>query len=187
MVELEIKQLVITSLGTLINKLMNKNLLETLTGLFVIFVAVFFGYNAYKSAGMVKEDDNNYTLKINFDRIDGLEIGGDVKISGLKVGSVTSAEINDKTYQASVNIGIDKKIKIPEDSSAEIISAGLLGDKYIAIVPGGSEEYLQEGDLIRYSQSSVSLEGLIGKFMFGSSGDGKKDSDSKSNSGDDFF
>ncbi len=166
---------------------MNKNLLETLTGLFVIIIAVFFGYTAYKNAGMVEDTDNSYNVKINFDRIDGLDIGGDVRISGLKIGKVSTAEINTKTYQANISVAIDNKIKIPKDSSAEIISAGLLGGKYIAIVPGGSEKYLQEGDLIKYSQSSISLEGLIGKFMFGSSDSKEDESSDKKPNDNEFF
>jgi len=155
---------------------MSKNILETLVGLIVIIVAVAFGYNAYNSTKVVQTSDS-YQLKVNFDRVDGIDVGGDVRISGLKIGSVSSAKLNTNTYQADVLINLDNKVKIPEDSSAEIISAGLLGGKYIAIVPGGSEEYLQQGDLIKYAQSSVSLEGLIGKFMFGSSDD-KEDDDS---------
>jgi len=148
---------------------MNKNILETLVGLVVVVTAVTFGFNAYNSTNKTQTDDNSYSLNINFDRADGINNGGDVMISGLKIGKIVSTNLNQETYQANVKISLDNNIKIPEDSSAEIISAGLLGDKYVAIVPGGSEEFLQDGELIKYAQSSVSLEGLIGKFMFGSS------------------
>lgn len=157
---------------------MNRNYIETIVGFFVLVVAIFFAYNAYIRAGISQDESDGYHVNANFDRIDGLNVGGDVKISGLKVGTVASAVVDPETYQAKVQLAIDNNIKVPDDSSAEIISAGLLGDKYIAIVPGGSEDYLKEGGKINFTQSSVSLEALIGKFMFGSS-DKKKEEESK--------
>lgn len=168
--------------GSLINKLiqlfMGKNIIETLVGFTVILVALFFLAYSYFGSDEGKKYDG-YKYSINFDRVDGLAVGSDVKISGLKVGRVVDAKIDNKTYQAKVDIEVDKSIKVPDDSSAEIISAGLLGDKYIAVVPGGSENNLKDGDFIKLSQSSVSIESLIGKFMFGSS-DEKKEDDKKS-------
>ena len=153
---------------------MNRSHLETLVGFLVLLVAVMFAYKAYKGAGVDKDTLSGYTLNVNFDRIDGLNVGGDVKVSGLKVGTVSGAVVDPITYQAKIQLNIENSIKLPDDSSAEIVSAGLLGDKYIALVPGGSETYLKEGDKIKFSQSSVSLEALIGKFMFGGTSDKDK-------------
>ncbi len=161
---------------------MNRSYLETLVGLLVLLVAVMFAYKAYQGAGLEKDaDDDQYLLNVTFDRVDGLNIGGDVRVSGLNVGTVKSAAIDPSTYQAKVQLSVDNSIKLPDDSSAEIVSAGLLGDKYIALVPGGSETFLKKGDKIRFSQPSISLEALIGKFMFGSSDkkDDQKDDESE--------
>ncbi|MDX1950458.1 MAG: outer membrane lipid asymmetry maintenance protein MlaD [Rickettsiales bacterium] len=162
---------------------MNKNIVETLIGFAVIAVAVFFVFFSYFKSDS-SASYSGYKLSVNFDRVDGLNIGSDVRVSGLKIGKVIDAKIDSKTYQAKVEIDVDSEVKIPADSSAEIISAGLLGDKYIALVPGGSENNLKDGDTIRYSQSSISIESLIGKFMFG---DDEKKDNKKSKKSEEFF
>ncbi len=163
---------------------MNKNIIETLIGFAVIAIAIFFVFFSYFKSDS-SASFSGYKLVINFDRVDGLNVGSDVKVSGLKVGRVVDAKIDNKTFQAKVEIDVDNAVKIPDDSSAEIISAGLLGDKYIALVPGGSEENLKDGDVIRYSQSSISIESLIGKFMFGD--DEKKSEGKESKNSEDLF
>jgi phospholipid/cholesterol/gamma-HCH transport system substrate-binding protein len=160
---------------------MNRNFIETVTGLVVIAIAIYFVMFALQQSNQSAPSDS-LNLNISFDRIDGITKGSDVRISGLKIGSVTSTSLNNNTYQANVSIALEKGVKIPEDSTAEIISAGLLGDKYIAIIPGGTDEYLQDGDKIKYTQSSISLESLIGKFMFSGGDDSEED-----NAKDDFF
>jgi len=154
---------------------MNKNIIETLIGFLVIAVAIYFSFFAYNASNKEVSKDS-YSLNINFDRVDGLKEGSLISISGLTIGSVSSLELDPKTYLATAVIAISNEYKIPADSSAEVISAGLLGDKYIAIVPGGSDDYLQDGDLIKYAQGSISIEGLVGKFMFGGAGDEADDS-----------
>jgi phospholipid/cholesterol/gamma-HCH transport system substrate-binding protein len=163
---------------------MVKNYFETIIGLIVIFVSIYFAAFSFNKSNT--KEDSGYNLKIFFDRVDGLSIGSDVKISGLKVGTVTDAKINEKTYQAEIEISLKDSVKIPADSTAEIISAGLLGDKYIALVPGGDEKYLKKGDKIKFSQSSVSIESLIGKFMF-SNDDKENKKDQKSKEETDLF
>lgn len=160
---------------------MSKSYLETIVGFLVLLVAAVFAINAYIGAGLSDDELSGYNLNVGFDRIDGLNVGGEVRISGLKVGVVSDAKIDPETYQAKVELNIADEIKVPDDSSAEIVSAGLLGDKYIAIVPGGSEEYLKDGGKIKFSQPSVSLEALIGKFMFGSSDDKKEEKKEEEN------
>jgi phospholipid/cholesterol/gamma-HCH transport system substrate-binding protein len=151
---------------------MGKNIIETLTGLVVLIIAAGFVYVAYNSADV--EEKSGYSVYASFERADGLNRGSDVKISGIKVGSVTSFEIDPVTYNAKVELRVDDNIKLPDDSSAEIIGDGLLGGKYLAIIPGGSDQYLADKGVIKFTQGSISLEALIGKFIFNSA-DKEKD------------
>lgn len=143
---------------------MRNNLLEAIIGAAVLIVASFFLYFAYSSSH--SKLPNGYVLYANFERIDGLNVGSDVKISGVKVGTIKSMEIDPTTYQAKVAIQVREDIKVPNDSSAEVASESLLGGKYIAVVPGGSDQFLAPAGVITQTQSSVSFEALISKFLF---------------------
>lgn len=153
---------------------MNHNIIETVVGAMVLIIAGFFLVFAY-SSGRINTNDG-YTLNAKFDRIDGIIVGSDVHISGVKVGTVTRHEIDPETFLVTVAFTVDPKLKLPKDTSAEIVSSGLLGGKYLALVPGGSDEYLSPGSDISYTQSSVSLEAMIGQLIF-SKKDEKKDED----------
>ena len=148
---------------------MKHNMIETLMGAVVISIAAFFLVFAYSSSKVSTQ--NGYILNIKFDRIDGINIGSDVKLSGMKVGTVTNQSIDPKTYLAHLEITVDKNISLPKDSSAEIISSGLLGDKYIALVPGSDDANLKHGDHIVHAQPSVSLEAMIGQLIFSKKND----------------
>jgi phospholipid/cholesterol/gamma-HCH transport system substrate-binding protein len=102
----------------------------------------------------------------SFDHIDGLNVGGDVRIAGVKVGSVVAERIDPKTFQAVVTLNVRDGIDLPKDTAAEITSESLLGGKYINLSPGGDEQVLKPGQDITITQSSVSLEQLLGKFIF---------------------
>ena len=114
--------------------------------------------------------DNNtegtYNINATFNRIDGIQIGSDVRLSGIKIGSVSKSSLNETTYEAQLILIIDNSIKIPDDSSAKITMDGLLGGNYISIEPGGSEIYLSENDYLLYTQGSVDLIGLVGEALF---------------------
>lgn len=140
------------------------NIIEAIIGAVVLVIAGFFLVFAYTSGqgGVIR----GYPLEARFDRIDGLTVGGDVKIGGVKIGNVQSVSIDPETYLAKVTLSIRDDVKIPMDTVAEIISESLMGGKYIALVPGGSETYLGAGQNISHTQSSVSLEALIGKYLF---------------------
>jgi len=155
---------------------MGKNVFETLVGAVVLFVAIGFIFIAYKGGNIEVPEGKN--LVARFERIDGLHVGSDVRMSGLVIGKVINQTLDAKSYEAIVNISIDDKIEIPSDSSAEIIGDGLLGGKFLALVPGGSQENLESGDEIIQTQSSISIEALIGKFVFGGADD-KKDNESE--------
>lgn len=152
---------------------MRSNILETTVGTFVLLVASYFFYYAYSaSAGAHRL---GYELRADFDRVDGLSVGNDVKMSGVMVGSVSHIAINPSTYMAHVTLKIDPAIKLPTDSAAEIVSESLMGGKYVALVPGGDDKFLESEGKINYTQSAVSWESLIGKFLFSKSDDKKND------------
>jgi phospholipid/cholesterol/gamma-HCH transport system substrate-binding protein len=90
-----------------------------------------------------------------------------VLISGVKIGEVLTKELDKNNYNALITLSINKEIKLPLDTSAEIASANLMGDKYISLVPGAETELLKDGDAIEFTQSSINLEGLLTKFFFG--------------------
>jgi phospholipid/cholesterol/gamma-HCH transport system substrate-binding protein len=137
---------------------------ETLTGAAVLLVAV--GFLAYAVAHSGRTASTGYSLQARFDRIDGLNVGGDVRIAGVKVGSVTSEQIDPKTFSAIVTMTVRNDIQLPKDSAAAITSESLLGGKYISLSPGGDDATIKPGEMITITQSSVSLEELLGKFIF---------------------
>jgi len=141
-----------------------RNLAETVTGAVVLVVAV--GFLGYAVANSGRTPVSGYDLHARFDRIDGLSVGADVRVAGVKVGSVVSATVDPKTYQAEVAFTVQNAVKLPSDSSAEITSDGLLGGKYISVVPGGDEKLLAAGGTVTITQSSISIEQLLGKFIF---------------------
>jgi phospholipid/cholesterol/gamma-HCH transport system substrate-binding protein len=155
---------------------MSNNLVETLIGAVVLVGAGAFLIFAYTNTDVKRV--HGYELTARFNRVDGLTNGSDVRLSGIKVGTVTKQELDKKTYQAIVHMSIDSSIKLPEDTFAKITSEGLLGSNYLALDPGGSDEYLKPGEQIVQTQGAVDLMGLISKFGGGSksSGDGKSDS-----------
>ena len=137
---------------------------ETLTGAVVIVAAVAF--LAYAVAHSGRSIASGYPLLARFDHIDGLAIGSDVRIAGVKVGTVTDERIDTKTFSAVVSMSVQNDIQLPKDSAALITSESLLGGKYITLSPGGDETTLKPGQTITITQSSVSLEELLGKFIF---------------------
>ncbi|MFL1464131.1 outer membrane lipid asymmetry maintenance protein MlaD [Roseococcus sp. DSY-14] len=142
-----------------------RSLAEVLVGLAVLLVAGGFLAYALVLGGKGPSGDG-YQLTARFDKIDGLASGADVRIAGVKVGSVTGARIDPETFQAEVTFRLGSQIRLPADSSAEITSEGLLGGKYLSIVPGGSERLLAAGGRVTETQGSVSLESLLGRFIF---------------------
>ena len=137
---------------------------ETLTGALVLVVALAF--LAYAVAHSGRTSGTGYTLQARFDNIAGLSVGGDVRIAGVKVGTVTGERINPKSFDAIVSMSVSDEIHLPTDTGASITSESLLGGKYIALSPGGNEADLKPGQTITITQSSVSLEELLGKFIF---------------------
>ena len=141
-----------------------RSLAETLTGAVVLVVAV--GFLGYAVANTGRTPVSGYTLHARFDRIDGLAVGADVRVAGVKVGSVMSARVDPQSFQAEVNFTVQNTVKLPADTSAEVTSDGLLGGKYLSLVPGGDEKTLAAGGTVTITQSAISLEQLLGKFIF---------------------
>jgi len=150
---------------------MTRNLLETLLGGVVLIVAVVFLTFAYRSSQV--GDDDGYELRARFDRVDGLERGSDVRISGIKVGSVLDQTLDPETYRAEVRFTVREDVELPLDTSAAVVSNGLLGGKYLQLVPGGDIEFLEPGGEVTLTQSAVNLEDLIGQAIFSQGGGGR--------------
>ncbi|MGE3714895.1 MAG: outer membrane lipid asymmetry maintenance protein MlaD, partial [Alphaproteobacteria bacterium] len=138
---------------------MQKNILETIMGAVVLLVAGAFLMFAYKSSEVRVED--GYSVTANFSNISGISLGSDVRIGGIKIGTVTDLILDPETYDAVATLNVSKNASIPKDSSASIVSSGLLGDKYIQITPGGEDAMLSDGGKLNFTQSSVNLEELI--------------------------
>ena len=144
---------------------MKTNLVETAVGAVVILIAAAFFTFAYTTSGIGK-GSGGYRLIAEFDNADGIGIGSDVRMSGVKVGTVTSQTLDPTTYQAVLNLSIDRTMMLPDDASAKVTSEGLLGSKFVALEPGGSEEKLKDGDRIAYTQGAIDIWSLISQFMF---------------------
>ncbi|HTC18549.1 MAG TPA: outer membrane lipid asymmetry maintenance protein MlaD [Stellaceae bacterium] len=144
---------------------MNRNAVETVMGAVVLVVAAVFLFFAYTTTQV--HAVGGYTLTAQFDKVDGLRDGGDVKISGIKVGSIISQTLDPKTFFATLTISMDPAIKLPVDSVATISSSGLLGDKFLSIEPGNDDQTIPPGGRIIHTSSGMSLESLIGQVIYG--------------------
>lgn len=147
---------------------MRRSPVETLIGALVIAVAVLFFVFAYNTAQV--ETVEGYTVSASFDRIDGIHPGSDVRMSGIKIGTVVDSRIDLQNYLAVVAMSIESKIKLPEDSSLAITADGLLGDRYIAVTPGGAEEMIPDGGRIEITQGAIDLTSLLGQLIFSQTG-----------------
>ncbi len=147
----------------------SNNMFEAVIGAVVLAVAAVFLVFAFGMAnvGAVR----GYEVLARFDRVDGLNMGADVRLSGIKVGSIIGQHLDPKTFLAEVRMSIAPDVKLPADSSAQIISDGLLGSKFLAIIPGGDDAVIPPGGLITYTQSPIILENLIGQFLFNKAAD----------------
>lgn len=146
------------------------NLVEAIVGLLVVLLAVWFFVFAWQRTGGGMEDSIRVTAL--FPAANGVSIGTDVKLAGLKVGSVAGQRLDPETYQAEVTLAIDEDVRIPSDSSAAITAEGLLGGTFIVLLPGGSPTPLKDGDMIFDTQGSIDMMGLIGSFINRSGGPG---------------
>lgn len=145
--------------------MVRRNTTEVLTGLLVLAVAA--GFLAYALAHSGQDRiGTGYTLYARFDNVAGLTIGAPVRLAGVPVGRVDEETVDPKTYLANVRMTIRRGVELPKDSSVTVSSESLLGGEYLAIDPGADETMLQPGQTITITQGAVSLQDLLGKFIF---------------------
>ena len=147
---------------------MRRNLIETILGGVVLAVAALFLVSAYSNASL--RAVQGYQLFAKFDRVDGLKEGSDVRLSGIKVGTVISQKIDPQSYLAIVRMNIIPSIKLPTDTAAEIVSDGLLGSRYMALVPGAADTMIEPDGEIQFTEPPLNIETLVGRFIFGQAG-----------------
>lgn len=145
---------------------MKNNLIETAIGALVIAAALGFLYYASNAVGLSSQT-SDYGLRASFRSAEGVSLGTDVRMAGVKIGSVTGLELNPTTYRAEVKVAIRKDIEIPDDSAIAVSSEGLLGGNFIEITPGASEFAVEDGGEILDTQGSISLITLLMKFVAG--------------------
>ena len=156
---------------------MQQKSLDLWVGLFVLLgvLALFFLAMKAGNLGSSMTFDKTYAVTTRFDNIGGLKPRAAVKSAGVVVGRVADIQFNDKTFQASVTLNLDERYKFPKDSSAKILTSGLLGEQYIGLEPGGDTNNLVAGDKIAMTQSAIVLENLISQFLFSKATEGKED------------
>lgn len=147
---------------------MNRKTLELWVGLFVAAGILALAMLAFKVGNLATADVRDaYTLKARFDNIGGLKVKSPVTMAGVRIGRVTDITFDNGRYQAVVTMSIDGRYKkIPSDTSASILTSGLLGEQYVGLEPGGADDYLKDGDSLQLTQSALVLEKMIGQFLF---------------------
>ena len=151
---------------------MSKKGIETLVGLFVVLGIAGLLFLALKAANLASFGQrDSYALSARFDNIGGLKVRAPVRSAGVVVGRVTGVTLDPKTYQGVVSMQIDREFQFPKDSSAQILTAGLLGDQYVGLVPGGDTANLAAGEAVKNTQSAVVLENMISQFLFNKAAD----------------
>ncbi len=154
---------------------MNRKSVEVLVGVFVllgILGVVFLSLKAANLATFSLDNNASYSLTAKFDNIGGLKVRAPVRSAGVTVGRVVSITLDPATYQGVVKLEVNSGVQFPKDTSAKILTAGLLGDQYIGLEAGGDEKNLAPGDNIGQTQSAVVLENLIGQFLYNKAADG---------------
>jgi phospholipid/cholesterol/gamma-HCH transport system substrate-binding protein len=160
---------------------MNRNVLETVMGALVLAVAVIFLAFAYSSAGI--RTVAGYEVTAKFDRVNGLKTGGDVRISGVKVGTITATKLDPKSFTADVNMVIDGAFELPVDTVAEITSTGLLGDEFMNLVPGNDDKNIAHGGAIQSTVPPTDLMQLLKQMAFSFTGGSSSSSGAGGGSG----
>lgn len=145
---------------------MKRENLEIAVGIFVLIGILALGYLSFRLGKIEMFSGGYYTVYAEFTKVGGIKKGSVVEIAGVPVGTVEKVTINDK-YQAVVEMKINNSIKIPDDSIASIRTKGLIGEKYIQITPGGSEQIIAKGGKIRETEPSIDIEEVLSKYVFG--------------------
>lgn len=148
---------------------MSKKPVETIMGIVVLLIAVLFLVFAYRVSDL--QVVKGYEVNAKFFKVGGLNIGSDVRINGVKIGTVMSQKLSNEDYMVDVVLSISSDVKLPDDSVASITSDGLMGNKFVKIEPGNAKIFLSNGDEIKKTKDFETLEDLIGKFIFKATGE----------------
>jgi phospholipid/cholesterol/gamma-HCH transport system substrate-binding protein len=152
---------------------MTRKSIETLVGLFVLLGCLAIVFLALQAANLTSfQRGSTYLLNARFDDIGGLKVRAPIKSAGVTVGRVKAISFDGKSFQGHVTMELDSDVQFPTDTSAKILTSGLLGDQYIGLVAGGDDKNLKDGDAIKLTQSAVVLESLISQFLYGKAADG---------------
>ena len=146
---------------------MRKVSTETVVGLFVLAGIICVGYLTIRLGKMEILGNNTYTVYGRFESVTGLTKGASIEIAGVQIGQVSDITLDKERYVAVVAMKIEKGIKLTDDVIASLKTAGLIGDKFVKLTPGGSNIVLKDGDIITETESGVDLEELISKYVFG--------------------
>jgi phospholipid/cholesterol/gamma-HCH transport system substrate-binding protein len=139
-----------------------------IVGLFLLAGFASFSWLAVKMGDIRFFMEDSYPVSARFISISGLKEGALIELAGVKIGKVTNIELDADEYEAVVRMNISKDVRLQDDSIASIRTAGIIGDRYIKLTPGGSEDYLSPGDEIEETESAISLEELVSKYIFDS-------------------
>jgi phospholipid/cholesterol/gamma-HCH transport system substrate-binding protein len=151
---------------------MKRSNVDVWVGLFVLLGAAALLFLALKSANLLSLNwSSTYQVTAKFDNIGGLKPQAAVKSAGVVVGRVAAVSFDDKTFQARVTLDLDQRYQFPKDSSFKILTSGLLGEQYIGVEAGASDQNLAEGQVVTATQSAVVLENLIGQFLYNKAAD----------------
>jgi phospholipid/cholesterol/gamma-HCH transport system substrate-binding protein len=147
--------------------MVQKRTVELWVGIFVVGGLLAVAMLAFRVGNLGTADVvNPYDITARFQNIGGLKVKAPVTMAGVRIGRVSNIQFDNKRYEAVVTMSIDGRYNdIPDDASASILTSGLLGEQYIGITPGGSEQYLKNGGRIQLTQSALILENLIGQLM----------------------
>ncbi len=140
--------------------------IEMAVGLFLIVGLISLAYLTVRMGGVSLLGDSRYPVKARFISISGLKDRATIELAGVKIGEVSGIDLDQDDYEAEVTLSIDNGVQIQEDAIASVRTQGIIGDKFIKITPGGSEEILGPGDEIEETESAISLEELISKYIF---------------------
>jgi phospholipid/cholesterol/gamma-HCH transport system substrate-binding protein len=141
-----------------------RNAGELIAGAIVLAAAA--GFLGYAVANTGRTSVSGYTLHAAFDNISGIAVGSPVRVAGVQVGTVTGSRIDLQSYRAVLTFTVQRSVKLPDDSSAQITTEGLLGGNSLSLAPGGSEKMLADGGQITITQSAANIEDLLGKFIY---------------------
>lgn len=150
---------------------MAKKRIEFSVGIFLIVGCACAFWLLAEVGGVRFKQDNRYSLSAYFTSVSGLKKGAIIEMAGVQIGSVSAIELDTTRYLARITLKVDNNIELSDDTIASVKTAGIIGDKYINLLPGGSEEILAEGDAIYSTESSLDLESLVSKYIFGQDND----------------